>query len=273
MRPRGSSAASASSASPACATACSRYAAVACRTCPVRYSGADLRRRPELAPALIGDPVLAEPQPQLRLRHPRPARLRRKSHVEHALHARGRQLGHERVRPQRLVADRPQRRHGPASGILLRHIGLPRVGARTPSAHHVAPAASQGAEVGVPAAWVMTTSKAPPPLRSARTSATSSASSSGPGSSTGKTPSQRAARRSGRRFGQRAATHTGIRGCCTGTGWTSSAPRLDQSARGRRPAARARSRESSSSPKRPRTRRDGYRQCRRRARAARRSAP
>ena len=67
-----SSPASASSSSAALATACSRYAAAACLGVPGAEEPADLQRRAELAPVLVGDPVLGELQRELRLGHPRP---------------------------------------------------------------------------------------------------------------------------------------------------------------------------------------------------------
>ena len=78
---------------------------------PGAEQSADVQRGAERAPVLVGHPVLGELERQLRLRHPRAPRLRAEAHVEHALDARRRQLRHQRVRPQRLVPDGPQRGH------------------------------------------------------------------------------------------------------------------------------------------------------------------
>jgi len=84
--------------------------------------------------------------------------------------------------------------------------------------------------------------------RASRTSLTSSASSSGPGIPIGNRPSHCTARRTGRRCGHSPATHTGILGCCTGTGSNSPAQYLLRSARPWS-SSRARSRASVTSPK------------------------
>ncbi|MGH3393410.1 MAG: SDR family oxidoreductase, partial [Streptosporangiaceae bacterium] len=81
----------------------------------------------------------------------------------------------------------------------------------------VAPACSHGS-VSSPGARSMTTSNGSPAGRSARMSLTISASSSGPGRPVGNKPSHFSARCTGRRCGHSPATHTGIRGRCTGSG-------------------------------------------------------
>ena len=88
----------------------------------------------------------------------------------------------------------------------------------------------------------------PASVRSSRTSCFSFVSASGPGRSIGESPSQRAARRRGRRFGQRAATHTGIRGDCTGGG-SNSPPQKTLSRSSPSSSRRALSRGSTTSPK------------------------
>ncbi len=83
---------------------------------------------------------------------------------------------------------------------------------------HVAPAASQG-RTSAPGGASTTRSKGPSlPARACWTSSASSASASGPGSSIGNSPSHPTARRTGRRLGQLAATQTGMRGRCSGSG-------------------------------------------------------
>ena len=96
---------------------------------------------------------------ELGLRHPGAARLRAQAHVEHALDPGRLELGDERVGPQLLVADGPERRrHGPAS-IASRTSAS--VGSRPkPVRHHVAPACSHGAG-SVPAGLVTTMSNGP----------------------------------------------------------------------------------------------------------------
>ena len=69
--------------------------------------------RAELAAVLVGDAVVAEQLAEPRLRHPGPARLRPEAHVDHALHARRLEFGDEFGREQLLVADGPDRGHGP----------------------------------------------------------------------------------------------------------------------------------------------------------------
>ena len=86
---------------------------------------AQVRRRAQAAPVLVGDAVLAQQGAQPRLGHARAPRLRAEAHVEHASHARGLQLGDQGLGQQPLVADRPQPRH---PGSLSRPGRIPRHG-------------------------------------------------------------------------------------------------------------------------------------------------
>ena len=72
---------------------------------------ADLHRRAELAPVLVGDPVLGELQGELGLRHARAGATAGAGGRRARADAGRLELGDERVRPQLLVADGPER-HG-----------------------------------------------------------------------------------------------------------------------------------------------------------------
>src|SRR6266536_2156120 len=110
----------------------------------------------------------------------------------------------------------------------------------------VAPACAHGSGSS-PGGMSTITSNGSPAGRDSRISLVSSASAAGPARPVGNRPSQRSARRTGRRWGHSAATHTGILGCCTGTGWNSPAQYLTRSSRPRS-SSRARSRGSATSP-------------------------
>jgi hypothetical protein len=68
---------------------------------------ADVGGGAQVAAVLVGDPVLAEQQAELRLRHPRATGLRAEADVDQALHPRVHELGDEHVGQEPLVADGP----------------------------------------------------------------------------------------------------------------------------------------------------------------------